>query len=79
MQLKTHFYLKSDNSLSEEDVSDSGIDVLGDWVSGVDHKSVSEFHGLGSLTSQFTRDDDLTTLNEKSLRIELTRLKSRKN
>lgn len=54
-------------------MSDSGIDVLGDWVSGVDHESVSEFHGLGSLTSQFTRDDDLTTLNKKSLRIELTR------
>merc|ERR1712134_229658 len=45
---KHNFDLKSDNSLSEEDVSDSGIDVLGDWVSGVDHKSVSEFHGLGS-------------------------------
>lgn len=54
-------------------MSDSGIDVLGDWVSGVDHESVSEFHGLGSLTSQFTRDDDLTTLNEKSLMVELNR------
>jgi len=62
---KHNFDLKSDNSLSEEDVSDSGIDVLGDWVSGVDHKSVSEFHGLGSLTSQFTRDDDLTTLGSR--------------
>ena len=43
-------------------MSDSGIDVLGDWVSGVDHKSVSEFHGLGSLTSQLATDHHLATL-----------------
>ena len=61
--------LESDNTLSEHNVSDGGVDVLSDWVTGVDHETVSEFHGLGSLTSQFTRDDDLTTLNEKSLRI----------
>ena len=59
------FDLETDNTLSEEDVTDGGVDVFGDWVTGVDHKTVSELHGLSSLTSKFTRDDDFATLKYK--------------
>ena len=59
------FDLETDNTLSEEDVTDSGVNVFGDWVTGVDHKTVSELHGLSSLTSKFTRDDDFATLKYK--------------
>jgi hypothetical protein len=54
--------LESDNTLSKHNVSDGGVDVLSDGVTGVDHETVGEFHGLGSLTSQLTRDDDFATL-----------------
>ena len=53
---------ESDDTLSEHDVSDGGVDVLGDGVTGVDHESVGELHGLRSLTSQFARDYDFATL-----------------
>ena len=59
------FDLETDNTLSEEDVTDSSVNVFGDWVTGVDHKTVSELHGLSSLTSKFTRDDDFATLKYK--------------
>ena len=53
---------ESDDTLSEHDVSDGGVDVLGDGVTGVDHESVGELHGLRSLASQFAGDDDFATL-----------------
>ena len=59
---KHNLDLKSDNTLSEHNVSDGGVDVLSDGVTSVDHKTVSEFHGLGSLTSQLAGDDDFATL-----------------
>jgi len=39
------------------------VDVLRRWVTAVNHESVDELHGLGSLASQLTRDDDLATLS----------------
>merc|ERR1719384_1393354 len=40
----------SQNTLSEEDVSDGGINVAKTfgWETGVDHHTVGEFHTLGS-------------------------------
>ena len=43
--------LEADNTLAEENVTDGDVNVLGDWVTGVDHETVSEFHGLGTLTT----------------------------
>merc|ERR1711879_408976 len=53
----------SQNTLSEEDVSDGGIDVSKTfgWETGVDHHTVGEFHTFGSLSSDFTGDDDFAT------------------
>jgi len=42
-------------------VSNGGVDVLPDWVTRVDHHTVDELHSLGSLSSDFTGDDDLAT------------------
>ena len=43
--------LEADNTLAEENVTDGDVNVLGDWVTGVDHETVGEFHGLGTLTT----------------------------
>ena len=50
--LVTH--LDTQDSLPQEDVTASGVDVVVAWVTGVDHESVGEFHGLGTLSSQFS-------------------------
>jgi hypothetical protein len=49
------------NTLSEEDVADSGIHVVLDGLTGLDHVTVTELHALGTLGTQLTRDDDLAT------------------
>ena len=54
--------LDSKDTLSEENVSACDIDVVVGWVSGVNHQTVDELHGLGTLTTQFTRHDNLNTL-----------------
>ena len=41
-------------TLPQFDVSDGGINVISDGLTGVDHESVGEFHGLGTLSSQFS-------------------------
>jgi len=56
-----NFHLDAEHSLSEEDVSNGGVDVLADWVTGVDHHTVDEFHGFRSLASDLTGDDNLAT------------------
>jgi len=49
------------NTLSEQDVSNGGVDVFPGWVTGVDHHTVDEFHTFRSLASDFTGDDDFAT------------------
>jgi len=56
-----NLHLNTEHSLSKEDVSDGGVDVFPGWVTGVDHHTVDELHGLSSLASDFTADDDLAT------------------
>ena len=48
--------------LSEEHVTASGVDVVVAGVSGVDHETVDELHGLGSLTAQLARHHHLAPL-----------------
>ena len=50
------------DNLSEENVTAGHIDVVVCWVSGVDHESVNELHGLGSLSSKLAGHDNLATL-----------------
>merc|ERR1719333_161444 len=58
-----NFNLDSKDSLSQEDVSASHVNIIVDWVSGVDHQTINELHGLGSLSSQLSTDHDLATLS----------------
>jgi len=53
--------LNTHNTLLETNVSNGGIDVVNSGLTRVNHISGLVFHGLGSLLSQFTRDDDFTT------------------
>ena len=54
--------LDAKDTLSEENVTAGNIDVVVCWVSGVDHESVDELHGLGSLSSKLAGHDNLATL-----------------
>lgn len=52
-------------TLAEMDVTDSSINVVTTGLTRVNHETVSELHALGSLTSQLTRHDHLTTLSAR--------------
>lgn len=49
------------NTLLEEDVPDSDVNEVLLWLTSTDHETILELHGLGSLLSEFTRDDDLAS------------------
>ena len=57
--------LDAKDTLSEENVTAGHIDVVVCWVSGVNHESVDEPHGLGSLSSKLARHNDLATLSSR--------------
>jgi hypothetical protein len=59
---KHNLYLNTHNSLLEENVSNCNIDVIILGLTSADHVSLLEFHGLGSLLLEFTRDDNFATL-----------------
>lgn len=46
-------------TLTKLNVSDGLLDVVIDWVSGVNHESVDELHGLGTLSAKLSGDDNL--------------------
>lgn len=50
-------------TLSEVDMSDSSVHIVIGWFSTVDHQAINKLHGLGTLTTQFSRYNDLTTLS----------------
>ena len=58
-------YLDSKDSLSQKNVSASHVDILVDWVSRVDHQTIHELHGLGSLSSELARHHDLASLGSR--------------
>ena len=55
-------HLDTQDSLPQEDVTASGVDVVVAWVTGVDHESVNELHGLGTLTTELAGHYNLATL-----------------
>ena len=57
--MKCQTYLNSKNALPQEDVPASGVNVVIDRVSGVDHQTVDKLHGLGPLTSQLAAHNNL--------------------
>ena len=55
--------LDTQDTLSQLDVLDGALHVVVDRVTRVDHEAIDELHGLRSLATQFTGDDDLNTLS----------------
>ncbi|EEQ39044.1 conserved hypothetical protein [Clavispora lusitaniae ATCC 42720] len=54
------------NTLSHQNVSDGSVNELSGWLTRVDHETVSVLLGLGSGSSQLTRNDNLNTLGTSS-------------
>lgn len=55
--------LKTQTTLWEDDVLDGMVNVVILWLTSRDQVSSFVFLNLGSLLSEFTRDNDLATLN----------------
>lgn len=49
-------------TLAEQDVANSGVHVIVDRVSAVDHQTIHKLHGLGPLTPELAGHDHLTAL-----------------
>ena len=58
---KHDLYLNTHNTLLESNVSNGNIQEVELGLTGTDHISLLELHGLSSLLSELTGDDDLTT------------------
>ena len=55
-------YLDADDSLAHENVSNSGVGVDLAGMTSLDHVTVTELHGLGTLATELTSDNHLNTL-----------------
>lgn len=55
-------HLHSQHTLLDEDVTHSHIDELLAGVTGLDHVSLLELHGVGTLLTQLSRHNDLAAL-----------------
>ena len=53
--------LDTQNTLLHQHMANSGVDVRANGVTGLNHVTITELHGLGTLSSDFTRNDDLAT------------------
>ena len=54
--------LDTEHTLLDEDVADSLIDEFLAGITGLDHVTLLELHGVSTLLAKLTRDDDFTTL-----------------
>jgi len=54
--------LDTEDTLAEENVAGGGIDEVLGWLTRVDHEAIGELHGLGTGSTELTRDDNLATL-----------------
>jgi len=54
--------LDTENTLAEENVTSGVVNEVLGGLTGVDHETVSELHGLGTGGAQLARDDNLATL-----------------
>lgn len=52
----------TEDTLAEHDVADSSVNVVVNRVTRLDHVTITELHGLGTLASELSRDNDLKTL-----------------
>ena len=52
-------------TLTKRHVSDSRVNVHVGWVTAVDHQAIDEFHALGTLTFQLSRNNYLAALGSR--------------
>jgi len=57
--------LDTQDTLSEEDVTGSVVNEVLGGLTGVNHEAVGELHGLGTGSTELTRDNNLTTLGTR--------------
>ena len=57
--------LDTQNTLSEKDVTSGVIDEVLGGLTRVNHEAVGELHGLGTGSTELTRDNNLTTLGTR--------------
>ena len=57
--------LDTQNTLSEKDVTGGVIDEVLGGLTRVNHEAVGELHGLGTGSTELTRDNNLTTLGTR--------------
>lgn len=57
--------LDTKDTLTEEDVTDGVVDEVDRGLTGVDEETVGELHGLGTGSTELTRDNDLATLGAR--------------
>ena len=58
-------HLDTQDTLSQEHVSAGHVNILIDWVTRVDHKTINKLHSLGSLSSELAADNNLTSLGSR--------------
>lgn len=54
--------LDTEDTLSQQNVTGGSVNEVSDGLTGVDHETVGELHGLGSGGSQLSGDNNLDTL-----------------
>ena len=57
-----HLDLDTKNTLTEHDVPDGVVDEVESGLTGVDHETVGELHGLSAGSTKLARDNNLATL-----------------
>lgn len=54
--------LDTEDTLAEQDVTGGAVDEVLGRLAGVDHEAVGELHGLGTGSTELSRDDNLASL-----------------
>lgn len=59
----SHLDLDSKDTLAEENVTNGVVDKVTGGLTGVDHEAVGELHGLGTGSTNLSRNDNFATLS----------------
>jgi hypothetical protein len=57
--------LDTKDTLTEEDVTDSSLDEVTSGLTRVNHETIGELHGLGTSSTELTRDNNFATLSTR--------------
>jgi hypothetical protein len=57
--------LDTQDTLAEQDVAGGAVNEVAGGLTRVDHEAVGELHGLGTSSTELTRDNDLATLGTR--------------